>query len=397
MTVIVTNARNRVAYNVVRSLGQRGIAVHTSDSVPRAMSFASRYSKSHFLYPSPFTDPEHFIQRLLEECQRLCAKVVIPVFEETFLLAKYADRFSGRVSMVLPSYENILIAHNKDRWASIAHGLGIPVPRSYSIDDFQTGTTRAGDIRFPVLVKPKQGGGAWGITQIDSAEALRRLVGEERFEGKPWSRFFVQEKILGQTHCVAMLFNQGQIRAKVAYEQLRDYPATGGQATMRVSRRSPEAEGLLQRLLESLRWHGACQADFIVDRQTQVPYLIDLNPRLWGSLAQALASGVDFPYLIYRLATDGDVAPIADFRTGVATRWIGGELGAFLPHLKRSSARMRFLKTFVFPATRTVLYDDFSVRDPLPFFAWITDAISKAVKFRTLKTVSHDSLEGIWK
>jgi predicted ATP-grasp superfamily ATP-dependent carboligase len=396
MSAIVTNARNRIAYNVVRSLGQKGIDVYTADFVPRSMSFASRYSKGHFIYPSPFKDPEGFVQRLIDEIQRLRVDVLIPVFEETFLVAKHADRLSGHVSMVLPGYENILVAHNKDRWARIARRLEIPVPESYSIEELQTDAIKASDLRYPVLVKPKQGGGAWGIQQIESSEALRILLSFDGCNGMPWSRFFVQEKIPGETHCVAMLFNKGQLRAKVAYRQLRDYPATGGQATMRVSIRSHRAEAYLQQLLESLHWHGVCQADFLVDKRTEVPYLIDLNPRLWGSLAQAIASGVDFPYLIYRLAREGDVAPVTGFKTGVVTRWIGGELGTFFPHLKRSPARLQFVRTFFFPPTRAALYDDFSMADPLPFFAWLTDALLKAVKFRTLKAVSHESLEGIW-
>src|SRR5439155_4298107 len=139
--------------------------------------------------------------------------------------------------------------------------------------------------------------------------------------GKPWNQFFVQEKIAGHTHCVAMLFNRGQLRATVGYRQLRDYPVRGGQATLRVSVRNERAEAHLRRLLESLRWHGTCQADFIIEDGSETPYLIDINPRLWGSLTQAIASGVDFPYLIYRLAKDGDIPPVTSFTTNVVTRW----------------------------------------------------------------------------
>ena len=397
MSVIVTNARNRIAYNVVRSLGQKGIELYTADFVSRSMSFASRYSRGHFVYPSPFSDPEGFVRRLIEEIHRLGVEVLIPVFEETFLVAKHVDRISKCVSVVLPDYENILIAHNKDRWAKLARKLHIPIPGSYSIEELQADAVSARGLRYPVLVKPKQGGGAWGIRQIESAEGLKILLSSDNCNGLPWGRFFIQEKIPGDTHCVAMLMNHGQLRAKVAYKQLRDYPVTGGQATMRVSMRSYKAEAYLQQLLESLNWHGVCQADFMVDKNTQVPYLIDLNPRLWGSLAQAIASGVDFPYLIYRLAREGDVEPVTEFKTGVVTRWIGGELGAFFPHLKRSPAKLQFVRRFFFPPTRVTLYDDFSLTDPLPLFVWLTDALLKAVKFRSAKAVSHGSLEGIWK
>jgi predicted ATP-grasp superfamily ATP-dependent carboligase len=394
MSVIVTNARNRIAYNVVRSLGRRGLRVYTADSVPRSMSFASRYSKGHFLYASPFRNPQGFIRDLVSQAQRVKAEVLIPVFEETFLIAKYQHLLAPHVSMVVPDYNQILLAHNKDRWAATAHRLGIPVPSSYSPEELQRVGART--LRYPVFIKPKQGGGAWGIKEIGSAEQLETLLAQPTWAGKTWDRFFVQEKIVGRTHCVAMLYARGELRATLGYQQLRDYPVAGGQATMRISVRNEMAESYFKTFLDDICWHGPCQADFIVDDRTGVAYLIDVNPRLWGSLTQAIASGVDFPYLIYRMAKDGDVAPSAPFKTGVVTKWIGGELAALPSRLRQSTSKVDLLRDFFFPKTRTALFDDFSLADPQPFLAWGLDALGKAIRFRTTHPVAHDALDGVW-
>ena len=141
-----------------------------------------------------------------------------------------------------------------------------------------------------MLIKPKQGGGAWAIIQVDSPAVLERVISQDTNNGIGWERFFCQEKIDGDSHCVAMLFCQGQIRAKVAYRQLRDYPITGGQATLGLASVVRQAEHYLQKILENLGWHGVCQADFMVDDST-IPYLIDMNPRFWGSLVQASLAG----------------------------------------------------------------------------------------------------------
>ena len=396
MSALVTNAKNRIAYNIVRSLGKKGIPVYTSDFVSSSMSFFSRYSKGHFLYPSPYRKQEDFIVSLIQNCKRLKTDVLIPVFEESFLIAKHKEKIENCVRVVLPDYEQILFAHNKDRWEPLARRLGIPVPETFPIADLQSGKRCLSDLNYPVLMKPKQGGGAWAITQANSERELQILLAKATNEGLPWERFFCQEKISGETHCVAMLFNHGEMRAKVAYRQLRDYPVTGGQATLRVSIRSEAAEGHLQRLLEEMNWHGVCQADFIVDERTREPYLIDINPRFWGSLTQAIASGVDFPYLLYRIAVNGDVEPQTAFKTGVATRWIGGDLRGFLPLLRMSRFKAKFAKEFFFPSTGVELYDDFSWGDPLPFFAWCADAVLKMVRNRSLQPVAHDSLEGVW-
>jgi len=298
--------------------------------------------------------------------------------------------------MVIPDYDKILVAHNKNQWEQVAKSLGILVPKSYSIDAMRSGAITPREIQFPVLIKPKQGGGAWGIQQANSSEQLERLLEPDHYLGRPWSRFFLQEKITGETHCVAMLFRLGEIRAKVTYRQLRDYPVSGGQATLRISLRNESAEEYLRILLKELRWHGVCQADFIVDLDSGKTYLIDLNPRFWGSLIQAVASGVDFPYLIYKIATQGDVEPVTSFKTGVFTRWLGGDIMTFFPLLRKSKDRMGFIKEYLSPCTGKVYYDDFSIKDPLPFLAWTVDTVLRSIKNWSGNSKNNDFLQGIW-
>ena len=396
MSVIVTNAKNRIAYNVVRSLGEKGINVYTADFVRSSMSFASRYSKGHFIYPSPFRYQEEFIECIIENIRRLKAKVIIPVYEETFLMAKHKGRLSKYVKMVIPDYDQILIAHNKDRWGVIAERLQIPVPKSYTIEALKKKVVDRKTLRYPVLIKPKQGGGGWAITQVSSPDELERILDQETNNGLEWERFFIQEKIEGEIHCVAMLFCKGEYRAKVTYKQIRDYPVAGGQATLRVSLSNEAAERHLKRMLEYLQWHGICQADFIVDKNSGTPYLIDINPRLWGSLAQGIASGVDFPYLLYKIAIDGDVKPLNEFKTGVVTRWIGGDIRAFLSLLKTSEKKLEVFRKFFFLNKGAAYYDDFCLNDPLPFFTWTLDILYRTIKYRSISPNMHDSLEGVW-
>jgi predicted ATP-grasp superfamily ATP-dependent carboligase len=322
--------------------------------------------------------------------------VLIPAFEETFLISKHKERFRGLARMALPDYDQILTAHNKDRWEALAHDLGIPVPRSCLVTGLRSGEKSTSDLHYPLLIKPKQGGGAWAISRVDSPAELECLLSRDTNNGTNWERFFCQEIIEGETHCVAMLFCQGRLRAKVAYRQLRDYPITGGQATLRVSIRSEAAEDYLQILLEHLNWHGVCQADFVVNGRTRVPYLIDVNPRFWGSLVQAIACGVDFPFMLYRIAVEGDVEPVEGFKTGIITRWIGGDLRTFIPLLKRSPSIRKFAKEYLLPINGPVLYDDFSWKDPLPIWVWGFDAVLKIIKSRSLEPKMHDSLEGVW-
>ena len=397
MSVIVTNAKSRIAYNIVRSLGSKGIDVITSDFVPLSMSFASRYSRDHFIYPSPYhPDQDPFVTSIISAVTRFKSKVLIPVSEETFLISKYKHLLAGHVRMVVPDYDQILTAHNKDRWEGVARGLGIAVPQTYDPAAIADNHSLHGELPFPLLLKPKQGGGGWGMSQINSPEELKQSLNHDSCCNLDWGRFYLQRKIEGETHCVAMLFNEGRVRAKVAYKQLREYPMKTGQATLRISLNSPQAEDDLQLLLEQLSWHGICQADFIIEKGTGIPYLVDLNPRFWGSLAQGIASGVDFPYLYYQIAMEGDVKPVLQFKTDVMTRWIGGDMRAFLPFLKEAPKKLQFMKDYLFMSGAKIVKDDFFLDDPLPFFTWHLDAAVRMIKYRSLSPTAHDSLQGVW-
>lgn len=397
MSVIVTNAKSRIAYNIVRSLGEKQIDVVTSDFIPLSMSFASKYSKDHFIYPSPFNlDHDSFVTCIISAVNRYESKVLIPVSEETFLISKYKHLLSRHVRMVVPDYDQILTTHNKDIWETIARKLGIDVPQTFDPVAVANNPGLYRELPFPLLLKPKQGGGGWGMSQINSAEELKRCLHQDSCHNLSWDRFYLQKKVAGETHCVAMLFNEGKLRAKVAYKQLREYPMKNGQATLRISLNSPLAEENLQVLLEHLHWRGVCQADFIIEENTGRPYLVDLNPRFWGSLVQGIASGVDFPYLYYQIAMEGDVKPVLQFKANVMTRWVGGDMRAFTPFYNESRNKLQFLKDFFFPAGGKVIKDDFYFDDPLPFFTWSLDAILRMVKYRSISPAAHDSLEGIW-
>jgi hypothetical protein len=49
-------------------------------------------------------------------------------------------------------------------------------------------------------------------------------------------------------------------------------------------------------LLASWGFEGAAMIEFRRDPSTGVEWLVEVNPRLWGSIALAVHAGIDFPY-----------------------------------------------------------------------------------------------------
>ena len=397
MTALVTNAKSRIAYNIVRNLGKHNIDVFTSDFIKNAMSFYSRYSKKYFIYPSPFSKQNEFIEHLKKILKKEKPDVLLPVFEETFLIAKYKSEISNYVNLVLDDYEKLLLLHNKNEWQKLTQKLDVRTPKTFEVTRYIRSPKIGKQLNFPVLVKPKQGGGGWATYEIKNLNHLEKLTKNFNNNGLPWDRFLLQEKIKGKTHCVAMLFRKGELKAKVGYVQMREYPIEMGQATYRTGNLNEESEKNLQKILEHIKWHGVCQADFIIDSNTNESFMIDINPRFWGSISQAIASGVDFPLLTYKLAIEGDIKPVLKYNVNASSKWIGGDIRVLLSILNKKKKIRPLIKEFLSLKNFTMYFDDLSLDDPMPFVKWTTDIINRMLKSRSFDPKVHDALNGIWK
>jgi predicted ATP-grasp superfamily ATP-dependent carboligase len=120
-------------------------------------------------------------------------------------------------------------------------------------------------------------------------------------------------------------------RASFAYRRLREYPASGGPSTLRESIRDPDLQATTERLLSLLGWVGVAMAEFKVDPRDGRPKLLEVNPRFWGSLHHAILCGVDFPWLLCRMAVDGDAERVTGYAVGVQSRsLLHGDMMHFL-------------------------------------------------------------------
>lgn len=367
MTAIVTYARNRIALVTSRNLAQNGIRVITADNVSPAMSSFSRYSRAHFLYPPPMQRPTDFINHLLLKAKEHGAGVIIPSHEETYVLAQHRAILEEQgIAVPVMDHTAILKVHNKAQSVALAGELGIPTPMTWYPASTNEVAAIAEQARFPVVLKLRKGRGSIGLSYARSAADLgssfQRSIAE--FGLAPDRYPLIQEYIDGPGVGVSMLYDHGQLKASFTHLRLKEFPITGGTSVERISIRFPEVEDHARRILSHLKWHGVAMVEFKVDKETQKPYFLEINPRFWGSLNQAVASGVDFPYLLYKVAAGEPFQPVLEYRLGVRTVWAYGYLRAFIDQL-RTSGRWRALAELLHP--RRVNFDDLSFTDPLPF------------------------------
>jgi predicted ATP-grasp superfamily ATP-dependent carboligase len=115
-------------------------------------------------------------------------------------------------------------------------------------------------------------------------------------------------------------------------------------------------------LLVELGWFGLVQLQFI-EPPDGAPQLIDFNGRFYGSMALALAAGVNLPALWASVATGGRVPPRTDGRPGVRYQHLEGDLQA--ARAERRGGLTRAMAGCLIYAVRA-RHSILSLRDPLP-------------------------------
>jgi predicted ATP-grasp superfamily ATP-dependent carboligase len=321
MRAILTFARGWNALAAARSLGRKGIEVIAGDEYHFSPTSFSKYTIASFLYPSPDRDPAGFLDTLEAVIRKYKVEgedyVLMPFHKETYLIARNRARFEPLIKMALPSIEQIESVDDKGSLARLCQQRGLPIPETAVVDSAEEFRQRARQFPYPAFVKVRRSAAAVGVKKVTNSDEAIAAFDEfvRRFGLGAGSYPLLQQAVPGDDFCTTFLFDHGQPRASMTYHNLRTYPIKSGTGVLRETVRAPEMERIGEQLLGSLGWHGVAEIDFRwergqTEREKATPQLIEVNPRFWGGLTQSVASGWDYPYLLFRLAVDGSVSPV---------------------------------------------------------------------------------------
>ncbi len=362
---LVTFARNRIAYTITKCLYNAGINVVAVDWISPTMTGVSKYTYKSAVVSNPFQTPNKFIQDLKNIANRYSCKVIIPSHEEGLIIARYRQELKD-FTIPLSDAKTIELAMNKAHLTKLAQQLKIPVPHTLYPDSMEEAFKSIEEFKYPIVIKQRYGHGAKETSyayNIDEAMSiLKKLIEKGNMSPMP----LIQKYVNGRGYGVSVLCNKGKLVSAFVHKRLREVPWTGGTSTARISIHNEKLVSYARTLFENLNFHGVAQAEFKVNEEKGDIYLLEVNPRFWGSLNQAVMSGVNFPLLLYRMAIGDEINEQIDYRDNIVTRWLLGDCRGLLDYLLHSKNRWRILREFLNFWGKDIYYDDFSIRDPLP-------------------------------
>jgi len=294
--------------------------------------------------------------------------------------------FPENVRIPFSDHDRYDALSDKEKLFRQAEELAISMPETLFSSDFTSREalmSEAVRMGFPLVVKAAHSRErlsgryiASSATYANDPNELKTVLGVPPYDQL---RCLVQKRIQGPGIGIFLLARNGDVLARFAHRRIREKPPSGGVSVLCESVQPPaEALDIASRLISTTGWHGVAMVEFKLDTEENRPKLIEVNARFWGSLNLAIRAGVDFPFLLYRLALGESVEGPAGYRIGLKSRWEFGDLDHLLIRLKRdpdhpslSGTRVRkrdavavFLADFLRPS---VAHEVFEWGDPGPF------------------------------
>lgn len=364
---------------VVRSLGSVGVdtvVVSEADDTPARYS---AYCDEFVSVPDPDEDLLAYKDALLDLASDEDVRTIVPVREEdAYVLAKYRDEFERYVTLVCPPLSSLRQVHDRIQLAEAAESAGVPIPETRLLDDVDDWSPELiVKSRYNLLTSsyvdslaPDEVATVSRIEHTTPGEAPDGAMLIEEMGHEPIVQEYVRPE---DEYMVAALYEDGEPVASFQHRQVRGTSYLGSGGVYRESVSDSELDEVARTLLEHLEWHGLACLEYIRDAETGEFKLVEINPRMWQSLASTVRMGADFP-LYYWLAATGEIDSIdPGYDVGVGCHWLKGELLHALslfrydsPLVERPGVPGR-LWEIVTSCYRQPRFDYLSLDDPGPF------------------------------
>jgi predicted ATP-grasp superfamily ATP-dependent carboligase len=261
--------------------------------------------------------------------------------------------------LALPPRAGLDTAFSETATQQTARQAGVRCPRTWSPRSIDELPRIVDDAEFPLVIKRASemhpGRPIYVQTRAAAVEAVQQWY--RRFHVMP----VLEEYIDGGAEGFFALYDRGACKRIFMHRRIRQTPPTGGASCCAESIWSDDLKSAGMAILDALCWHGPAMVEFKRERQSGELVVMEVNPKFWGSLDLAIASGVNFPALAARIAMGEEIGVSETYRIGTRFHWPldGGEIHHLL-------AAPRAIRDVMRDCLDRRVRSNLSLRDPLP-------------------------------
>ncbi len=307
MNILILSAgtRDKVVQYFKKELAGKGrvIATDCSNLAPAV------YEADAFYLVPRITAPD-YLDRVLEICEKEKITGVFSLIDpELSLLAKERERFLAvGTTPIISDYELVETCFDKYRMFELLQKMQIPTARCYTDQESFCRAEEAGEISYPVFVKPVRGRASIHINKVESKKEMEVLFDlyedlmiQEYMDGTEFGADVYVDMISGK--CTD-IFVKKKIKMRA------------GETDKSVSFKDVKLFDVICDFAEKCGFRGMIDIDiFEIDG---VYYLSEVNPRFGGGYPHAYGCGVNMAAAVVRnLSGEENEVRIGEYKEGI--------------------------------------------------------------------------------
>ena len=283
--LLSVGTRNKVIQYFKKAVGEQGriIATDMSELAPAI------YEADKF-YIVPRITTEGYIDIILDICQKEQINGVLSLIDpELSLLAENVEKFATiGVTVIGSSYELCERALDKMEMYEWLRSHGYRCAKSYTDKAKFYADVEAGEIDYPVFVKPVRGSASIAISKVYDQETVELLF-------KHSDNLMIQEYLNGQ-EIGADLYIYMISGEVISIFTKKKIVMRAGETDKAVSFKDEKLFDLIERFCKESGWHG--QIDIDIFEINGEYYISEVNPRFGGGYPHAYECGCNHMKLI---------------------------------------------------------------------------------------------------
>jgi len=315
LTVIVTACGAPGGPGIIKTLRQvkeRNIRIVGTDANPTA----SGLLLSDEAYVVPQGQSKSYIPAMSKLAKKTRADVILPLSSMELLPLSKNRKAFGDIKVVVNKEPPLEIALNKKKCYEYLKGRGIPIPDYIVVHDYEEFVEAVHSLGYPkkaVCFKPSVSKGQRGFRILREDVDLRKLLLETKPDNtittlesisnilsKGFGELLVMEYLAGPEYSVDSLVKNGKSLVVIPRRRVE---TKLGISSVGVVEKNDEVIDVVRKINRAFKF------DYNINVQLKystdgAPKLVEINPRVSGTICLSAAAGPNLPYLAIKLSLE---------------------------------------------------------------------------------------------
>ena len=248
---------------------------------------------------------EDYIPKTLEICKEQKIDILISLNDlELPILSKCKADFEALGVKVIVSAPNVIdVCFDKYKTARFIESLGLRTPKTYVTYNEAVAAIKAGELKFPLILKPRWGSGSIGLEFVDDLEELEMVYQLDRKKvmksilataSVDDNFLLIQEVIKGPEYGLDIANDlKGEYRGVSVKQKLA---MRSGETDKAITVDNVKIREIGATIGKALKHIGNLDCD-VLERDGEY-YVLELNPRFGGGYPFSQEAGVNMPKAI---------------------------------------------------------------------------------------------------